>query len=223
MKKKIIASALSLVLLSSAAFVQAADTTKTADSAKVAAVSSKQGTIQQEELAKIAKQGFDAVNDIQQAREALFDGNVDESTKLVDTAASLLKDDSADWKAFTKVPVNTKDIKGKAVLKDDQYVVINSTLVLAEDFKPTEDQQAKLVEAGKKINEGDEKGGINDFKLANIALSEKLVLLPLHSAQKAVATAQKQIKDKQYYEANLTLKSVVDSLVSDDAVIVSQN
>lgn len=215
-KQNLIASAISLVLLSSINFSYADETSD------AASVAMKQGEIKQEELAKIAQQGFDAVNKIQEARENLFEGMINESSELLDSAAALLKADSTAWDNYTKTPSSTKDIKNKDILKDEQYIAINSTLVLADDFKPTDDQQAKLVEAGKKFKEGDEKGGINEFKLADVALSDKLILLPLHFAQKAVETAQIQFKNKQYYEANLTLKSIVDSLVSDNVVIVEQ-
>lgn len=219
MKKLWLASALSLALLGGTTALAHAEEAKPSATQN----SVKQGTAEQKALAKIAQNGFDAVNAIQAAREALFEGLTDESTQLVDKAAELLKQDKLDWNLYAKTPKNTKDLKGNDALKNDQYVVINSSLLLAENFEPTETQQEHLKVASQKFNEGDEAGAIEEFKVANVALDETLILLPLKSAQSLVAKAQTELKNKKYYEANLTLKKVVDSLIADNLTIVKNN
>lgn len=225
MNKKGLGTLLSLMLLASPTWADEAvsPSTEVAINATIAAVNSAQGTIKQEALVKIAQQGFDAVNTIQQAREDLFEGMIDESQKLLESANNLLKSDSIEWALYTKTPTKTQDIKGKEILKDEQYIIINSSLTLAEDFIPNDEQQMKLQEAGKKFNDGDEKGGIEAFQSANVTLNEMIILLPLKSAQAALETARNQYKNKQYFEANLTLKGIVESLVADSITVVEAN
>ncbi|WP_300000637.1 YfdX family protein [uncultured Cedecea sp.] len=157
------------------------------------------------ESLKISQQGFTAVQDVRMARLAIFQGVPEHAVKLTDAAAKLLADDSADWKIFART---NKD----AALIGDQYIAIDGTIGISENFIATPAKQEALKKANEQLTKGDQKGALETLRLADIAVTQKLYLLPLKHAQKVVADAQKLLSEKKYYEANLALKAVEDSV-----------
>ena len=166
------------------------------------------------EAMNIAEQGFAALQNVRMARLAIFQGSPEHAVTLTDAAAKLLADDSTDWKKFART---TK----KAALVDDQYIVIDGTLSISENFIATPEKQDAIKKANEKLAKGDKKGAIETLRLADIAVVQNLYLLPLKQSQKVVADAQNLLKDKKYYEANLALKAVEDSVVIDGAAIIA--
>lgn len=157
------------------------------------------------ESLKISQQGFTAVQDVRMARLAIFQGVPEHAVKLTDAAAKLLADDSADWKIFART---NKD----AALIGDQYIAIDGTIGISENFIATPAKQEALKKANEQLTKGDQKGALETLRLADIAVTQKLYLLPLKHAQKVIADAQKLLSEKKYYEANLALKAVEDSV-----------
>jgi len=166
------------------------------------------------QASQIAEQGFYGVRNIQLSRLALFQGQPENAIKLVDEAAKLLADDSTDWKKFVK--------QGKkASLKNDQYVVINASLNVSENYIATPEKQAAIKSANEKFDKGDKKGALEALHLADIGVVENFYLLPLKQTQKLVADAQKLLAEKKYYEANLVLKSAEDSVIVDSSAVIA--
>lgn len=161
---------------------------------------------QASESLKISQLGFTAVQDVRMARLAIFQGVPEHAVKLADNAAKLLANDSADWKAFARTNKN-------AALIGDQYIAIDGTIGVSENFVATPEKQEAIKKANEQLTKGDQKGAIETLRLADIAVTQKLYLLPLKHAQKAVADAQKLLAEKKYYEANLALKAVEDSVM----------
>lgn len=201
MKRLFTAAIITAALASAPSLVSAQETS---------AIAQKQAA----ETLKISEQGFTAVQDVRLARLAIFQGVPDHAVKLTDTAAKLLKDDSADWKQFAKTNKN-------AALIGDQYIAIDGTVGISENFIGTPEKEAAIKSANEKLSKGDKKGAIEILRLADIAVTQKLYLLPLKHVQKTVADAQKLLGEKKYYEANLALKAVEDSVVVDDSGVIA--
>ncbi len=157
------------------------------------------------ETLKISQQGFAAIQDVRMARLAIFQGLPEHAVKLTDAAAKLLADDSAEWTVFARTNKN-------AALIGDQYIAIDGTMGISENFIATPEKQEAIKKANEQLAKGDQKGAIETLRLADIAVTQKLYLLPLKHAQKAIADAQKLLNEKKYYEANLALKAVEDSV-----------
>lgn len=134
MKRILTATALSLAMFST--FTWAADAAPAASAATTAAAGMSAQQVQ--DVAKVAQQGFTAMRDMQFARVALFRGSPEVATKLTDQAAGLLADDSTDWKAFIKSDK-------KAPLAGDNYVIINASIALSEDFVATPEKQKAIA------------------------------------------------------------------------------
>ncbi|WP_075182358.1 YfdX family protein [Pantoea sp. 1.19] len=207
MKRLLTAALISATLASAPSFVSAHE---------APAAVAKADTVRQQsaEALKIAEQGFMAVRDVRMARVAIFQGAPEHAVKLTDAAAKLLADDSTDWKKFAR---SSK----KAALVDDQYVVIDATMGISENYVGTPEKEAAIKKANEKLAAGDKKGAIDVLRLADVAVVQNLYLMPLKQSQKAVAEAQTLLSQKKYYEANLVLKSIEDSIVVDGAAVVA--
>lgn len=101
---------------------------------------------------------------------------------------------------------------------DDQYVVINATIALSEDYYPPAKESA-IKTANGKMAKGDWKGAVDTLQLAGISVLQTQYLMPLNQTRKAVTSAQKLLSSGKYYEANLVLKGAEEGIVIDSEMI----
>lgn len=214
MKRILTATALSLAMMST--FTWAADGATTAPAATTTVSANVLTAQQAKEVAKVAQQGFNAMRDVQYARVSLFRGYPDVAQKLVDQAQTLLSDDSTNWKDFIKADKKTP-------LAGDNYVVINASISLAEDFVATPEKQKAIDNANAKFKKGDHKGAMEELRLAGVGVTETQYLMPLKQTQQAVKKAQQFLKEGKYYEANLALKGAEEGIITDSVSLVDAN
>ena len=204
--KKIILAGLLATMMGSAPVMASATTTTAAETATA--------NVQKEaaDIMQVAVKGANAMRDIQLARLALFHGQPDSAKKLTNDAASLLAGDSSDWAKFVKAAPKAKMI-------DDQYVIINATIALSEDYIATPEKESAIKTANGKMAKGDWKGAVDTLQLAGISVLQTQYLMPLNQTRKAVASAQKLLSSGKYYEANLVLKGAEEGIVIDSEML----
>lgn len=204
--KKIILAGLLATMMGSAPVIASATTTTAAQTATA--------NVQKEaaDIMQVAVKGANAMRDIQLARLALFHGQPDSAKKLTNDAASLLAGDSSDWAKFVKAAPKAKMI-------DDQYVIINATIALSEDYIATPEKESAIKTANGKMAKGDWKGAVDTLQLAGISVLQTQYLMPLNQTRKAVASAQKLLSTGKFYEANLVLKGAEEGIVIDSEMV----
>ncbi|HFS5792308.1 TPA: YfdX family protein [Citrobacter werkmanii] len=204
--KKIILAGLLATMMGSAPVMASATTTTAAQTATA--------NVQKEaaDIMQVAVKGANAMRDIQLARLALFHGQPDSAKKLTNDAASLLAGDSNDWAKFVKAAPKAKMI-------DDQYVIINATIALSEDYIATPEKESAIKTANGKMAKGDWKGAVDTLQLAGISVLQTQYLMPLNQTRKAVASAQKLLSTGKFYEANLVLKGAEEGIVIDSEMV----
>ena len=204
--KKIILAGLLATMMGSAPVMASATTTTAAETATA--------NVQKEaaDIMQVAVKGANAMRDIQLARLALFHGQPDSAKKLTNDAASLLAGDSSDWAKFVKAAPKAKMI-------DDQYVIINATIALSEDYIATPEKESAIKTANGKMAKGDWKGAVDTLQLAGISVLQTQYLMPLNQTRKAVASAQKLLSTGKFYEANLALKGAEEGIVIDSEMV----
>ncbi|EOG4237257.1 YfdX family protein [Salmonella enterica subsp. enterica serovar Newport] len=117
-----------------------------------------------------------------------------------------MNDDSVDWKNFIK----------KYPIDGDNYVVINATMTVNEDFQPTDVKTKAINAANAKLKQGDKKGAIETLKLAGVSVVENQFLMPLQSTRTDIRKAIKKLfNDGQYYQSNLMLLSSEEGVIVD--------
>ncbi len=159
-------------------------------------------------ILRSSEEAFQALRDAQAARLAIFNGEPTVATELTAAAFKNLKAAAADGE---NLAVDTK----KAKSNGDHYIPIDTSMALTEGYEPTETKAEKLKEANQHIAKSDEKKAAEVLKLANIDITLRSALLPIDASIRHATDAVKLLEEKHYYEANLALKAIEDSIVVD--------
>ncbi|KKJ19092.1 hypothetical protein T637_24375 [Enterobacter hormaechei subsp. hoffmannii] len=172
----------------------------------------KETALQIKEANNISEQGSEAMRNVQLARLALFQGNIDKAEVLIKSASSLLANDSIIQKKFILDQKKTN-------LVNDQYVVIDASIGIAEDYVASPEKKEAIKIANQKFGNGDKQGAIEQLRLAGINVMENLSLMPLYQTRIAVSQAEKLMVEHHYYEANLALKGAEDGIIVETTTI----
>jgi hypothetical protein len=84
---------------------------------------------------------------------------------------------------------------------------------LAEDFVPSQDNAATLQQASDHLAKGDQKQAAEVLKSANIDVTVTAAMVPVDRSMTRARDAMNLIRDGKYYEANLALKDIEDSIL----------
>jgi hypothetical protein len=157
-------------------------------------------------IIKTVAEGMQGLRQIHAARLAIFNGDTDVALEHV-TAAEL---------DFTAVEhaIDTHEVATTATNTDaDAYIPFEMSVGLAEGFVPSEEMTDDLREASQQFDQGNHKTAIEVLRLANIDVTVSAAMLPARASLVHVQDAIKLLDEKKYYEANLTLKALEDSVV----------
>ncbi|EAA1523718.1 YfdX family protein [Salmonella enterica] len=157
---------------------------------------------------KVSGQAFQAMRDVQMSRFELFNGQTQKAEKLAMQAEQYLNDDSTDWSRYVKADKKTP-------VRGDEYIRINSSIRVAENYLPAGQKSAAISKANQKMKEGDKRGAIAALKLAGVSVIENQELIPLQQIRKDISTALSLMNEGKYYQAGLMLKSAQDSVIVD--------
>ncbi|TYC69018.1 YfdX family protein [Stappia sp. BW2] len=181
--------------------VEQTATTPAKDAVATATQSSEENAI-----LKTADDAYQAIREVRAARIAIFNGQPDQATNFVNGAKK-------DFEA-AQTAMSTYAIKDKKTPKEgDSYLPFDSSLSLAEGFVPTQDKQETLLKANEHLAKGESKKAAEILKLANVDVTVTAALVPANASVAHVTDAAKLIGEKKYYEANLALKAIEDSVV----------
>lgn len=166
-------------------------------------------------LLRFSQAGRDAMDNINIARMHIIDGQPELATaELKNAQTSLLtaKAEAPTYVGTTKVMVQGKQVGEESTNIKAGLVPITSDIVLAENFKITEKHRTILSRAKELFAKGDRKGAVETLKLGDVDIAVNRVWMPLSSTEKLLDQAISQAAKKDYYAANLTLKSIHDNL-----------
>ncbi len=155
---------------------------------------------------KTVDEAYKALEEIRGARMALFNGAPEEAVKLTGEAhTDLVKAKDAMHEHALMTQKKTDD--------NDAYIPFDTSMALAEGFVPDEDKKAVLTKANEHLAKGEKAHAVEALKLANIDVSVSAAMIPAASSLKHVDEAVTLLSEKKYYEANLALKAVEDSVL----------
>lgn len=154
----------------------------------------------------LSQDGYQAARDISMARVAIFQGDTQAASELLQRATRSL--DVVEKAAA----VRKADVKTEAV-------VIDSQLVLADNFVDTPKKRTHIAKANEHFAQGRGKEAHEELRLAEVDASLTQVLMPLDTTRRHLNAASTLMSAKQYYEANLALKAVEDGLLIDTVAI----
>ncbi|TMV92356.1 YfdX family protein [Thioclava sp. BHET1] len=181
--------------------------TKTMQTNKDAVAQTTTSSNTSKSLVTTVDDAYSAMRDVRAARLALFDGQPKIADKMTNKA--LEKMTSAE-KSEAKWGVKSKT--GDPTLT---YLPFDSSIALGEDFKVTPDNQKAVTKANKQIASGDSKGAADTLKAQDINVSISAALVAGKPAIADLKMAASEIGKGKFYEANLELKKIEDSVVID--------
>jgi hypothetical protein len=216
-KGHLVVSALALAFASSLlAFPTLAQNTQ--DASKPAATAAAPAKQDAQAVMRFSQDGNNAIREINGARVAIFDGNPKLASDLLTKAkASVAKaaQEAPTFKVKITTSVAGKDLGTSSETDKAALVPVDGQLVLADDFVSTPEKQARIKKANEHFRNGKNKEALEELRLGEIEVMYNRVWMPLASTTKHIGQAMKLMDDHKYYEANLALKAIGDSLSVD--------
>jgi hypothetical protein len=157
------------------------------------------------EIMKTSAEVYGAIRSIQAARMAIFNGTPDMASTLVADAARYFDDASAKLAGLGVGGAQGKDAT--------TYVPFEMAMGLAEDYVPTADDADALQQANDHLARGDQKRAADILANADIGVTVTAAMVPIDGSVTRVKDAAALIGEGKYYEANLALKAIEDSIV----------
>lgn len=219
-KGQLTVSALALAFASSllAYPTLAQNTATTPNTSKPTATAATTATQDSQAVMKFSQDGQNAIREVNGARVAIFDGNPKLASALLTKAkASVAKaaDEAPTFKVKVTTTVAGKDLGTMSETDKAALVPVDGQLMLADDFVSTPEKQSRIKNANEHFKNGKNKEALEELRLGDIEVMYKRVWMPIASASKHIDQAMTLMDNHKYYEANLALKAITDSLTVD--------
>lgn len=173
-------------------------------------------TADQRELRNFSESGRSAMRDIQDARFAIFDGDTKTALTLMQSAKSALAKARSEAPAYARLEnrasANARSASNPAAV---QRVPIDGQLVVADNFVMTPEKQAHINKADEHLKKGEHEKALEELRLAEVDVDYTQQLIPIAQSQEHLDRAITLATDGRYYEANLALKAIEDSVVAE--------
>ena len=160
----------------------------------------------QKELIKTADEAVTTLTHVRSARLALLDNTIDVAKADVAEATKSLTQGEADLKALRVADTEKPGAK-------PEYLPFDMSMTLTDTFKPTEENQAALAKAKGLMKSGDKDAAIDVLRTASVDVEISAALLPESLSMESLKKASQLIDSKNYFDANLALKSIEDGVI----------
>jgi len=169
------------------------------------------------DMGQFSQAGHSAMANIADARLAIFNGDPRVAVKLMESAKTLLvqADKEAALMGGTTSPDKTKPGIANTVDRKMRNVPIDGQLALADDFIMTPEKKVHIDKANESFKKGDHATALEELKLGAIDVNYTRWWLPIAPTESHLTQAIKLADESKYYEANLALKAIEDSVTVD--------
>ncbi len=154
---------------------------------------------------KSVDEAYRAMREIRAARFAIFDGSTEAAQTLVDAALSDIA--KAKTAAAEAMPTNAKAAIAPDLAPFDVWMAVG------EDYVLTPAKQQSIAKANEHLAKGDQQKAAETLRLANINILTNAAMVPTVSAAEHLTEASQLLKAGKYYDANLALKAIEDSVI----------
>ena len=176
------------------------------------------GGEKRKETQQFSQAGHSALLNIGDARLAIFNGDPTIAVKLMESAKTLLTQagkDAASMGADARSAGKSMPGAGNTSNAASLNVPVDGQLAVADDFVMTPDKKTHIDKANEQFKKGDHATGLEELKLAAIDVNYTRWWLPVAATQTHLDQAIKLANENKYYEANLALKAIEDSVTMD--------
>ncbi len=160
----------------------------------------------QKELLKTADAALATLTNVRAARMALFDNQIDVAKAKIAEATAALTQGETDLRALRVADTEKSGAK-------PEYLPFDMSMALTDTFKGTTENKAALEKAEGLMSSGSKDEAIEVLRVAAVDLNISAALLPEASSMESLKKASALIDAKTYFDANLTLKSIEESVI----------
>jgi len=160
----------------------------------------------QDSFLKTADEALEAVTQVHSARLALFNNEPDAAADHVRAAKSALTDTESDLSALLMRDFTLVDT-------ENNYLPFDMSMSLTEDFDATEENKLALQRAYGLFESAEPEDAIEVLRVAEIDVRVSAAMLPFEATLTRLDDALGNIGDKDYFDANLDLKAIEDSVI----------
>jgi hypothetical protein len=208
-------SALALIMsaLAYPSLARAAEDTKPPPTSSATPTSGQNVT----KMRQFSEAGHSAMMNISDARLAIFNGDPKVAMKLMESAKSFLVQADKDAASMSDTTPGDKAKSGTMNTMGPKMrtVPVDGQLVLADDFVMTPEKKVHVDKANESFKKGDHATGLEELRLGAIDVNYNRWWLPIASTETHLDQAIKLANESKYYEANLALKAIEDSVTID--------
>lgn len=177
-----------------------------------------------QDFSKLSKDGFNAFQDIREARLALFNGKPDVARKDVNKAMESLEKSKTDDSVFIKAEADLKQPAQSATSPQQpanqtaasttpvKWLPINGTITVQENYSAVPAKAAALKTANSQLKAGKQKEALDTLKMNDVNVQVALEVAPMDASIKGVDQASKLLDSGKYYEANGALMQVENGI-----------
>ncbi len=187
-----------------------------------AAVAPAKSDAEAQAIMRFSQSGNNAIREIAAARVAIFIGDPKLALDTITKAKASVAEAELEAPTFTvktTASAEGKDLGTKSVTEKVDTVPVDGRLVVADDFVPTPEKQARINKANEHFKNGKQKEALEELRLGEVEIMYNRIWMPLASTSKHIEQAIKLMNDQKYYEANLALKAIDDSLTVDSVSV----
>ncbi len=161
-----------------------------------------------QDFIKVSDDALMTMRNVDGARLAIFEGSPDQAQVYTDAAVTRA---TAALKDADKYAMDIKASK-----EDGQkYVPFNADMTVAETLEPTQGKPVHTTKANNRLQKSDSQQAMETLKVDGVNVAFTTEFLPIQSARARIKVASELIGEGKYYEANLALKAVEDSVVTE--------
>ncbi|MEZ5714241.1 MAG: YfdX family protein [Paracoccaceae bacterium] len=157
-------------------------------------------------MLQTADEAATALAQIHAARVALFDNDIETAKSQLGEARSHFLDAE---KKFNDITIGDTENPESA----DRYLPFDVSVALDEDFVVTPENKTALDTANQQVRNGDKDSAIETLNLARIDANLSAALLPVADVTTHLDKAQTFMDEGKYFDANVALKAVEDSIL----------
>jgi TolA-binding protein len=164
------------------------------------------------EKLKLSQEGHDVYRAVRGARVAIFNSDINTAIKLVETAQSDMKTMSAQAPKYaTEIDTVSEGPK----VETTHWIAVDGTVSVSDDFVATPEKATHLQNANAHLKDGKHAEAMEQLKLADVDVGFTRLMLPMEATDGNLNTTADMLKAGKYYEANVALKAIEDSMRTD--------
>lgn len=164
-------------------------------------------------LFKVSDDARMTMRNVDGARLAIFDGDPGQAQVYADAAVTRVKATLKEADKY-ELDVQKKKTGARAIANGEKFVPFDAGFTMAELLKPTKDDLKHISKANDFLHKGETGKALEDLKAGGIDVALTTDLVPVQSAEARIEDASKLIAKGKYYDANLELKAVEDSVIT---------